>query len=100
MSQPQPLIQLQTVEPLLNIQEMQFWLDRAVAWGQADSPDTQKDTCLHLSRLRDFLQHLLTHINNMVSYDKLSLCHHIFSFVNFFIVQAGSSEIYILDRSG
>ncbi|KAM9360479.1 Fanconi anemia group C protein [Symphorus nematophorus] len=68
MSQLQPLIQLQqTVEPLLNIQEMQFWLDKAVAWGQADSPDTQKNTCLHLSRLRDFLQHLLAHINNMSS---------------------------------
>ncbi|KAG8011932.1 Fanconi anemia group C protein-like protein, partial [Nibea albiflora] len=46
---------------------MQFWLDKAVAWGQADSPDTQKDTCLHLSRLRDFLQQLITHINNMSS---------------------------------
>uniref|UniRef100_A0A3B4FNB2 FA complementation group C n=1 Tax=Pundamilia nyererei TaxID=303518 RepID=A0A3B4FNB2_9CICH len=40
--------------------EMQFWLDKAVAWGQADSPDTQKDTCLHMSRLRDFLHQLLT----------------------------------------
>ncbi|XP_070689501.1 Fanconi anemia group C protein [Pempheris klunzingeri] len=64
----QPLIQLQQmVEPALNIQEMQFWLDKAVAWGQTDSLDTQKDTCLHLSRLRDFLQQLLIHINNMSS---------------------------------
>ncbi|XP_070760111.1 Fanconi anemia group C protein [Enoplosus armatus] len=68
MSQLQPLIQLQQLaEPLLNVQEMQFWLDKAVAWGQADSPDTQRDTCLHLSRLQDFLQQLLTHINNMSS---------------------------------
>ncbi|XP_054467292.1 Fanconi anemia group C protein [Anoplopoma fimbria] len=68
MSQLQPLTQLQqTAEPGLNVQEMQLWLDKAVAWGQADSPDTQKDTCLHLSRLRDFLQQLLTHINNMSS---------------------------------
>ncbi|XP_033475849.2 Fanconi anemia group C protein isoform X1 [Epinephelus lanceolatus] len=68
MSQLQPLIQLQqTTEPLLHVQEMQIWLDKAVAWGQADSPDTQRDTCLHLSRLRDFLQQLLTHINNMNS---------------------------------
>ncbi|XP_031712476.1 Fanconi anemia group C protein isoform X1 [Anarrhichthys ocellatus] len=65
MSQLQPLIQLQqTAEPPLNVQEMRFWLDKAVAWGQAD---TQKDTSLHLSRLRDFLQQLLTHINNMSS---------------------------------
>uniref|UniRef100_A0A667X8B5 FA complementation group C n=1 Tax=Myripristis murdjan TaxID=586833 RepID=A0A667X8B5_9TELE len=47
--------------------EMQFWLGKVVAWGQADSPETQKDTCLHLSRLRDFLQLLLTHISNMGS---------------------------------
>ncbi|XP_035514595.1 Fanconi anemia group C protein [Morone saxatilis] len=68
MSQLQPLIQLQqTAESLMNIQEMQFWLEKAVTWGQADSPDTQKDTCLHLSRLKDFLQQLLTHINNMSS---------------------------------
>ncbi|XP_034727517.1 LOW QUALITY PROTEIN: Fanconi anemia group C protein [Etheostoma cragini] len=68
MSQPQPLIQLQLMaEPLLNVQEMQFWLDKAVTWGQADNSDTQKDTCLHLSRLKDFLQQLLTHINIMSS---------------------------------
>ncbi|XP_047446943.1 Fanconi anemia group C protein [Mugil cephalus] len=68
MSAPQPLSQLQqTAEPLLNAQETQFWLDKAVAWGQADRPDSQKDTCLHLSGLRDFLQQLLTHINNMSS---------------------------------
>lgn len=82
MSQLQPQIQLQqTAEPLLNVQEMQFWLDKVVTWGQADSADTQRDTCLHLSRLRDFIQQLLTHINNMVS-------HH----------ETLSSEIYILDR--
>uniref|UniRef100_A0A667XBQ5 FA complementation group C n=2 Tax=Myripristis murdjan TaxID=586833 RepID=A0A667XBQ5_9TELE len=62
----QPLIEPQT-EPLLDVQEMQFWLGKVVAWGQADSPETQKDTCLHLSRLRDFLQLLLTHISNMGS---------------------------------
>ncbi|XP_030593677.1 Fanconi anemia group C protein [Archocentrus centrarchus] len=68
MSEEQPLSQLQqTEELLLNVQEMQFWLDKAVAWGQADSLDTQKDTCLHMSRLRDFLQQLLTHINSMSS---------------------------------
>lgn len=68
MSEQQPLSQpLQTEELLLNDQEMQFWLDKAVAWGQADSPDTQKDTCLHMSRLRDFLHQLLTQVNSMVS---------------------------------
>ncbi|XP_034398532.1 Fanconi anemia group C protein isoform X2 [Cyclopterus lumpus] len=66
MSQLQPPIQLRlAAEPLLDVQEMRFWLDKAVAWGQADRPDTQKDTALHLSRLRDFLQQLLTLINNV-----------------------------------
>ncbi|XP_069034314.1 Fanconi anemia group C protein [Embiotoca jacksoni] len=68
MSELQPVSQLQqTAEPSLDVREIQFWLDKAVAWGQADSPDTQKDTCLHLNRLRDFLQQLLAHINNMSS---------------------------------
>ncbi|XP_018524757.1 Fanconi anemia group C protein [Lates calcarifer] len=68
MSQLQPQIQLQeTAETLLNGQEMQFWLDKAVAWGQAERPDTQKDTSLHLRRLSSYLQQLLTHINDMSS---------------------------------
>ncbi|XP_026198037.1 Fanconi anemia group C protein isoform X2 [Anabas testudineus] len=67
MSQLQSLNLHQTSEPLLDVQEMQFWLDKAVAWGQADSPDTQKDSCLHFRRLIEFLQQLLTHINNMSS---------------------------------
>ncbi|CAJ1069005.1 LOW QUALITY PROTEIN: Fanconi anemia group C protein [Xyrichtys novacula] len=65
MSQLQ--LQRTAEEPLLNIQQMQFWLDKAATWGQAESPDLQKDTCLHLSRLRDFLQQLLTHIESMSS---------------------------------
>ncbi|XP_044230385.1 Fanconi anemia group C protein [Thunnus albacares] len=64
----QPLIPLQQMaEPSLDVQEMQLWLEKAVAWGQADSPDTRKDTCQHLSRLGDFLQQLQTHIHNMSS---------------------------------
>lgn len=80
MSQLQPQIQLQeTAETLLNGQEMQFWLDKAVAWGQAERPDTQKDTSLHLRRLSSYLQQLLTHINDMVSryHEKLSSHLHL-----------------------
>lgn len=65
MTELQPLSQLQETEEL-SVQEMQFWLDKAVAWGQADSSDSQKDTCRHLSRLKDFLQQLLAQINSMV----------------------------------
>ncbi|XP_068165657.1 Fanconi anemia group C protein isoform X2 [Antennarius striatus] len=68
MSQSQLLMQLQQMaEPMLNVHDIQLWLDKAVAWGQADSQDTQRDTCLHLSRLKDFLQKLLSNINNMSS---------------------------------
>ncbi|KAM7416045.1 hypothetical protein PAMA_018223 [Pampus argenteus] len=64
----QPLIPPQQMaEPLLDVQEMQLWLEKVVSWGQADRPDKQKDTCLHLIRLRGFLQQLLTHIDNTSS---------------------------------
>ncbi|KAM8887309.1 Fanconi anemia group C protein isoform 2-T2 [Spinachia spinachia] len=66
MSEPQPLLQLpQTAEAVPSIQEMRFWLDKVVCWGQAEGPDTHKETSLHLSRLKDFLQQLLRLINNM-----------------------------------
>lgn len=65
--QQQPLIE-DTADPLLTVQEMQFWLDKAVAWGQAETLETQRDTCQHLSRLRDFIHQLVKHINSMVSY--------------------------------
>ncbi|XP_013858135.1 Fanconi anemia group C protein [Austrofundulus limnaeus] len=68
MTELQPTSRLQqTAECFLSVQEMQSWLDKAVSWGQADSSDTRKDTCQHLSRLRDFLQQLLTQINNTSS---------------------------------
>eukprot|EP00066_Takifugu_rubripes_P024625 XP_011613891.1 PREDICTED: Fanconi anemia group C protein [Takifugu rubripes] len=56
-----------SADPLVTVQEMQFWLDKAVAWGQAQTVETQRDTCQHLSRLRDFTQQLLKHINSMAS---------------------------------
>ncbi|XP_061585335.1 Fanconi anemia group C protein [Cololabis saira] len=59
--------QLQQTADASLTEKMQFWLDKAVAWGQADSPDTRRDTCLHLTRLRDFLQQLVPHINSLSS---------------------------------
>uniref|UniRef100_A0A8D3CUR5 FA complementation group C n=1 Tax=Scophthalmus maximus TaxID=52904 RepID=A0A8D3CUR5_SCOMX len=47
--------------------EIQFWLDKMVAWGRADSPNIQRDVSLHLRRLSSYLQQLLTHINNLIS---------------------------------
>lgn len=65
--QQQPHMEV-TADPLVAVQEMQFWLDKAVAWGQAETGEAQRDTCQHLSRLRDFIQQLLKHINSMVSH--------------------------------
>lgn len=67
LQQQQPQVE-DTADLLLTVQEMQFWLDKAVAWGQAATVETQRDTCQHLSRLRDFIQQLLKHINSMVSH--------------------------------
>lgn len=70
MSQLHPHDQLQQMsEPSLTMEEMQFWLDKAVAWGETDNADSQRDTCLHLNRLTAFIQQLLSHINTMVRYD-------------------------------
>ncbi|XP_075905600.1 Fanconi anemia group C protein isoform X2 [Nelusetta ayraudi] len=59
----------QTSEPQrpLTVEEMQFWLDKAVAWGETHSAESQRDTCLHLGRLRGFVQQLLTHIDRASS---------------------------------
>ncbi|CAL8344966.1 unnamed protein product [Lota lota] len=54
------------VVPLVDAQEVRFWMEKAVD-GVAGSPEIQRDTCLHLGRLRDFLQGLLKHIHNMSS---------------------------------
>ncbi|KAJ3603778.1 hypothetical protein NHX12_028519 [Muraenolepis orangiensis] len=59
---PDPLV----VVPLVDAQEVQFWMEMAVG-GVAASPETQRDTCRHLGRLRDLLQVLLTHMNNTSS---------------------------------
>uniref|UniRef100_A0A8C5GJH9 Uncharacterized protein n=1 Tax=Gouania willdenowi TaxID=441366 RepID=A0A8C5GJH9_GOUWI len=48
---------VEPANPSLDAEDLQFWLDKAVAWGQFNSLGTHKDTCLHFSRLRDFLQH-------------------------------------------
>ncbi|KAJ7993968.1 hypothetical protein DPEC_G00261070 [Dallia pectoralis] len=48
-------------------QEVAFWLGKAIEWGQAESPDSQTDTCVHLGPLRDFLQLLLTQLHTQSS---------------------------------
>ncbi|XP_056145470.1 Fanconi anemia group C protein [Lampris incognitus] len=64
MSQLQPQPQ---AEPLVDAQEVQFWMEKVVAWGCSESRDNQRDICLYLGRLKALLQRLLTHINNLSS---------------------------------
>lgn len=65
--QQQPQVE-DAADPLVAVQEMQFWLDKVAAWGQAETVETRRDTCQHLSRLKAFIQQLLKHINSMVSF--------------------------------
>ncbi|XP_067087465.1 Fanconi anemia group C protein [Osmerus mordax] len=50
-------------DPRVGAQEESFWLGKAVEWGQAKSPESQRDACLHLARLRAFLHTVLARIN-------------------------------------
>ncbi|NWR36964.1 FANCC protein, partial [Tachuris rubrigastra] len=35
-----------------------YWLNKAIEWGQATTLESQKDVCLHLPQLQEFLQQL------------------------------------------
>ncbi|XP_062310173.1 Fanconi anemia group C protein isoform X2 [Osmerus eperlanus] len=61
-SGPKPMLRAQA-DPRVGAQEESFWLGKAVEWGQAKSPESQRDTCLHLARLRAFLHTVLARIN-------------------------------------
>ncbi|NWT05105.1 FANCC protein, partial [Mionectes macconnelli] len=44
-----------TTVPKLNFE---YWLDKAIEWGQATTLESQKDVCLHLPQLQEFLHQL------------------------------------------
>ncbi|NWU86911.1 FANCC protein, partial [Onychorhynchus coronatus] len=44
-----------TTVPNLNFE---YWLDKAIEWGQATTLESQKDVCLHLPQLQEFLHQL------------------------------------------
>uniref|UniRef100_A0A3B5L3D8 FA complementation group C n=1 Tax=Xiphophorus couchianus TaxID=32473 RepID=A0A3B5L3D8_9TELE len=52
--------------------QMPFWLEKAIAWGQTDTPHTRNDISLHLKRLRDFLQQLLSEISSSSTTETLN----------------------------
>ncbi|XP_066567311.1 Fanconi anemia group C protein isoform X2 [Amia ocellicauda] len=44
---------------------VKFWLDKAVEWGQATTLTSQQDVCLHLQKLKAFLQHICQKLQHM-----------------------------------
>ncbi|XP_063036462.1 Fanconi anemia group C protein isoform X2 [Melospiza melodia melodia] len=52
-----------TTMPKLNFE---YWLDKAVEWGQATTLESQKDVCLHLPQLQEFLHQLYETIKHLV----------------------------------
>ncbi|NXP34857.1 FANCC protein, partial [Leiothrix lutea] len=53
-----------TTVPKLNFE---YWLDKAIEWGQATTLESQKDVCLHLPQLQEFLHQLYETIKHMGS---------------------------------
>ncbi|CAL1615547.1 unnamed protein product [Knipowitschia caucasica] len=51
-------------EPIVEVQELQRWLDTVKTWDQTDGTITRKDVCLHLRPLRDFLNKLHSYIHS------------------------------------
>ncbi|NXA00502.1 FANCC protein, partial [Nesospiza acunhae] len=48
--------------PKLNFE---YWLDKAIEWGQATTSESQKDVCLHLPQLQEFLHQLYETIKHL-----------------------------------
>ncbi|NWW70692.1 FANCC protein, partial [Climacteris rufus] len=59
--------------PKLNFE---YWLDKAVEWGQTTVLESQKDVCLHLPQLQEFLHQLyetLKHLGSNVAIQQFPL---------------------------
>ncbi|NXQ30749.1 FANCC protein, partial [Alaudala cheleensis] len=51
-----------TIVPKLNFE---YWLDKAIEWGQATTLESQKDVCLHLPHLQEFLHQLYETVKHL-----------------------------------
>uniref|UniRef100_A0A5F8HDB4 FA complementation group C n=1 Tax=Monodelphis domestica TaxID=13616 RepID=A0A5F8HDB4_MONDO len=54
----------------------EFWLNKAVAWGQTTTLESQQDVCLHLPQLQKFLQQIyetLKHMDFSMAIDRFPL---------------------------
>ncbi|XP_051876000.1 Fanconi anemia group C protein [Pristis pectinata] len=43
----------------------EYWLNKAVEWGQATTSESQQDVCLHLPKLQEFLKQIYGAIQHM-----------------------------------
>ncbi|XP_075597023.1 Fanconi anemia group C protein isoform X2 [Balearica regulorum gibbericeps] len=62
-----------TTVPKLNFE---YWLDKAIKWGQATTLESQKDVCLHLPQLQEFLHQIyetLKHMDSIVAIQQFPL---------------------------
>ncbi|XP_019410335.1 PREDICTED: Fanconi anemia group C protein isoform X1 [Crocodylus porosus] len=62
-----------TTVPKLNFE---YWLDKAVEWGQTTALQSQQDVCLHLPKLQEFLQQIyetLKHMNSASAIQRFPL---------------------------
>ncbi|NXJ35172.1 FANCC protein, partial [Ciconia maguari] len=62
-----------TAVPRLNFE---YWLDKAIEWGQATTLESQKDVCLHLPQLQEFLHQIyetLKHMDSIVAIQQFPL---------------------------
>ncbi|XP_014791563.1 PREDICTED: Fanconi anemia group C protein isoform X2 [Calidris pugnax] len=53
-----------------------YWLDKAIKWGQATTLESQKDVCLHLPQLQEFLHQVyetLKHTDSIVAIQQFPL---------------------------
>ncbi|XP_039400202.1 Fanconi anemia group C protein [Mauremys reevesii] len=54
----------------------QYWLDKAVEWGQTTTLESQQDVCLQLPKLQEFLQQIyesLKHMNSTTAVQRFPL---------------------------
>ncbi|NXP11986.1 FANCC protein, partial [Thinocorus orbignyianus] len=56
--------------------DFEYWLDKAIKWGQATTVESQQDVCLHLPQLQEFLHRVyetLKHMDSIVAIQQFPL---------------------------
>ncbi|NXJ65011.1 FANCC protein, partial [Rostratula benghalensis] len=56
--------------------DFEYWLDKAIKWGQSTTLESQKDVCFHLPQLQEFLHQVyetLKHMDSLVAIQQFPL---------------------------